>query len=188
MIEDGDVGVNDAVAADADLVAYIHIGHDHGPFAHLRGIADHFMRRREGAVVIHDLQVSLEGLVHDQQRFACRHFRALVDDDITGGRPQAGIVILGMVHKDQVAFFHFVNLIDAGGHTLGIAGQFGADQLRNGGYRYRLIKSHTFTFFRSSCRGATAKRKGNRCAAHPFQSANRYHRHRIIATNDHPHF
>jgi hypothetical protein len=52
-----------------------------------------------------------------------------------------------MINKYQIAFFHFVNLIDASGHRLWISYQFCANQVGHPFHRYRCGKLHIDLLF-----------------------------------------
>ena len=103
MVHNRHIGMDQAAAADTNVVTDVYLRHDHGSLANLEGVAMRFSGRPERVIVIDDSQVGFERLLDDQQGFAFGELCRLVDDDEAGSRIYTGLVVLGMIHKCQVA-------------------------------------------------------------------------------------
>jgi hypothetical protein len=96
--------------------------------------------------VSYDLEIGFEWLVDYQQSLACRDLHGFVDDDEGGGALNTGIVIFRMVDENEVSFFDFMDLVDAGGLTISITYQFGAEKLGEPLDGYGSRKTHSEDF------------------------------------------
>ena len=100
----------------------------------------------------YDFLICLKRFAYYEQRFVGRKVGFLINDDIRGCGLNALAVIFWMVHKHQVAFFHFMNLVDAGGSAGLFADDLGVNQARNFGKLYRLVETHKKSLRKDSSR------------------------------------
>jgi hypothetical protein len=119
-----------AAFPDLHMIADKGAGIDKGSLPDLRERADGLHSAFEGTEMPYDLQVGFERIVDHQQSLARRAFHHFIDNDERRGGLQALVVILGMVHKNQVAFFYFMDLIDAGSGSLRFPDQGSAKKFR----------------------------------------------------------
>jgi hypothetical protein len=68
------------------------------------------------------------GVVADDDGLALGHGDLLVDEDGGGGAVEGLVVVLGVVHEDQVAGAHAVDLVDPGHRQVHLAHGAAADQ------------------------------------------------------------
>ena len=129
VIQNGDIGVNNAIDADTGVMPDKDIWIEIGSAPDGGRIADHFGRRLERAEMPNELKVGFKRLVDDQQGLAWRHFYDFVDNDEGGGAPDTGIVIFGMIDEYEIPMFYFMDLVDAGSLAVFVADQFGAKEL-----------------------------------------------------------
>ena len=129
-ITDGRVLVDHHARHDQAIRTDAHVRADHHGRMDLRSIAhDGFgavpgLTRHGGA---HQLVVLAAGVGTDDDGLARRWFHLLVDEDGGGRTVQRLVVVLLMVHEDQVAGLHAVDLVQPGDQDRGVAFGRGAD-------------------------------------------------------------
>jgi hypothetical protein len=129
VVQNGDIRVNNAIAADAGVMPDKDVRIEISAAPNGGCIADHFDRGFERAEMTDELQIRFKRLVYHQQSLAWRHFYEFIDNDKGSGAPDTGIVILGMIDKYEIALLDFMDLIDAGSLAIFIANQFGAEEV-----------------------------------------------------------
>src|SRR5882757_1984847 len=114
MIEDGDMRMNEAVVADDHVVSdenarsYIRV------FTNDGRVTDQLHSRLKRAEMTHNLQIGFKWLLHHQERLPGRQLlHRLVNDDITGRRPDTFVIKIRMVDKYKITFLYLMDLVNA---------------------------------------------------------------------------
>jgi len=146
VIQNGDIRVNNAIAADAGVMPDKDVWIAISAASNGGRIADHFGCRFERTEMTNELQICFKRLVDHEQSLSWRHFYYLIDNDEGGGAPDTGIVIFGMIDEYEIAFLDFMDLINAGGLAIFIAHQFGAKEVCQPLNGYGRWKMHSDEF------------------------------------------
>ena len=142
MVKDRDIRLYDAIATDRHMMTNVHAMMDDGPFTGLGKRTSLSVLGFEWPEVPNDFQISLEGFFDDEQCFALRKFRFLIDDDECCRRCHTLPIIFRMIHKNKVACFDLVYLVDACRETKVVANDPGADEICHPTDRYWRREPH----------------------------------------------
>ena len=115
VFADAGIGFDVAVSPDAHVGGDHHPRLDDGGGVYFRAVAHRHGERLEWTVSAHQRIVGFKGAFHHQDDFAGRAIGCFIEQDDGSGAAQRFFKIFFDVGKGDVAGFHFVNLVDAGG-------------------------------------------------------------------------
>src|SRR5690606_22650384 len=107
----GHIGMDNTILADFHMVAYKDIGLYDGPLAYVRTFGNSAACPFERLEILGQFIELPKWLVRNQDRLVFGTLHLFIYEHHSGFGLQGLIIIFGMVHKHNIAFFHHMDLI-----------------------------------------------------------------------------